>query len=162
MNRCLWPMVLITSYQPLEGVSSTPKVCNYIQMSYYNSTQHFKWQSVHLEKYPGRIWRDTQQNRYLQDRTRLGYDFLFIKADLYRQDAYLQDEKNPKEIGWIMRMPWEILHFMTCTCLWSNLRLFMHGCTPVLLTSIFWYLKNHRTESWRVFSIRKVWSFPTF
>ena len=59
---------------------------------------------VHLEKYLGRIWRDVQQNRYLQDRIGIGWDFSFIKADLCSDDVYLQDEKNPKEIGWVMRM----------------------------------------------------------
>ena len=155
-------MILITSYQPLEDVSSTHKVRNYVQVLYYNSTKHFKWQSVHLEKYPGGIWRGMWQNRYLQDRTRLGYERLFLKADLCSHNMYLQYEKNPKEIGWIMSMLWEIPHFMTQACLWSNLRLYMHSYTHVFLTSIFWYLKNHPTESWRVFFIRKVWFAPTF
>ena len=120
------------SYQPLEDVSSTPKVCNYIQILYYNSTKYFKWQLVHLEKYLGGIWRDMQQNRYLQDCTHLEYDFFIYKADLCSHDMYLQDEKNLKEIGWVMSMLWEIPHFMTWACLWSNLRLFMHRYTCAL------------------------------
>jgi len=107
------------------------------------------------------LWRDMQQNRYLQDCTHLEYDFFVYKADLCSHDMYLQDEKNLKEIGWVMSMLWEIPHFMTWACLWSNLRLFMHRYTCALDVK-FLISQEPPNGIWVCFFYSKGMIAPTF
>jgi len=116
-------MILTTSYLPIKGFLDPLILCIYIKKVYPHSNILFKWQSLHLAKYSGRICKDTQILMYLEDRTHYKCNLLAIKTGISSCDSYLQNAKDTKEIGWEMRMQYKDMFFTRWAHFGSNLRI---------------------------------------
>ena len=146
-----------------QHIISTKRRCPYpaknIQKIYSNLNIYFKSQSMHYSKFPCSICKNIQKMTCLGDHTHSILNLLVMET--WVSSLYIVQKTLRKSVGnWQCNV--KICMFdMIGICLWSNTRLFMHGCKHHFSTSFFWYLKNYLSESGQAFCSEEICSTDT-